>query len=204
MSKNDEYYMKIAMAVREKANCTGRKVGAVIVKENRIISTGYNGTPEGLKNCEDGGCVRCRDKKSFQTSVGYDVCVCVHAEENAIVSAGRFGAAVEGATIYSTLRPCFGCSRLSAQAKIVQIRYLHDWTHPLEELDGQYRLIQGLFKISKVDMGDPDFKWASGGARSAPVTDLARLTSSPRKPPRRALPSKSARLVAQKKDQSKG
>jgi dCMP deaminase len=56
----DEYYMNIAIAVREKANCLGRKVGAVIVKQNRIISTGYNGTPEGMTNSLDGGCVRCK------------------------------------------------------------------------------------------------------------------------------------------------
>ena len=60
----DEYYMNIAMAVRKKANCLGRRVGAVIVRENRIISTGYNGTPEGMTNCTDGGCVRCRERET--------------------------------------------------------------------------------------------------------------------------------------------
>jgi dCMP deaminase len=68
------------MAVREKANRLGRKVGAVIVKENRVISTGYNGAPERMTNCMDGGCVRCRDKETYEKSVGYDVCICVHAE----------------------------------------------------------------------------------------------------------------------------
>jgi hypothetical protein len=76
----DEYYMTNAMGVRKRANCTGRRVGAVIVKENRIISTGYNGTPEGITNCLDGGCVRCKNKDQFAPSVGYDVCLCVHAE----------------------------------------------------------------------------------------------------------------------------
>src|SRR6266550_946868 len=71
----DIYYMNIAMAVRKKANCLGRRVGAIIVRENRIISTGYNGTPEGVKNCLDGGCVRCKDKDTYTASVGYDVCV---------------------------------------------------------------------------------------------------------------------------------
>jgi deoxycytidylate deaminase len=66
----DEYYMGIAIAVREKANCLGRKVGAVLVKENRIISTGYNGTPEGVDNCLEGGCVRRLKKEQFAPSVG--------------------------------------------------------------------------------------------------------------------------------------
>ena len=108
----DHYYMNIAMVVRKKANCYGRKVGAVIVRENRIISTGYNGTPEGITNCTDGGCVRCRDRHTFEASVGYDVCICVHAEQNALITAARFGNAVEGSVVYSTLRPCFDCTGL--------------------------------------------------------------------------------------------
>ena len=114
----DEYYMTIAMAVRKKANCLGRKVGAVIVRENRIISTGYNGTPEGMTNCLEGGCVRCRDKETYASSVGYDVCICVHAEQNALISAARFGNSIEDAVIYSTLRPCFDCSKAMLQAKV--------------------------------------------------------------------------------------
>src|SRR2546428_7775133 len=109
--ERDQYYMNIAIAVRKKANCLGRKVGAVIVKENRIISTGYNGTPEGIKNCTDGGCVRCRARNTYKASVGYDVCICVHAEQNALITAARFGNAVEGSVVYSTLRPCFDCTK---------------------------------------------------------------------------------------------
>jgi len=63
----DEYYMTIAVAVRQKANCKGRKVGALLVRENRIISTGYNGTPEGMKNCLDGGCVRCKNRETYKS-----------------------------------------------------------------------------------------------------------------------------------------
>ena len=87
------------MAVREKANCLGRKVGAVIVKENRIISTGYNGTPEGVRNCLDGGCLRCKDHKTYVQSIGYDVCICVHAEQNALIAAARFGNSIENAVV---------------------------------------------------------------------------------------------------------
>jgi dCMP deaminase len=134
--------MDIAIAVRRRANCLGRRVGAIIVRENRIISTGYNGTPEGSANCLDGGCVRCRDKRTYAASVGYDVCICVHAEANALITAARFGNAIEGSTIYSTLRPCFDCSKSAVQAKIDGIRYLHGWQHPLEELQEQYEIIQ--------------------------------------------------------------
>lgn len=122
----EEYYMGIAMAVREKANCLGRKVGAVLVKQNRIISAGYNGTPERVDNCLEGGCVRCAKKEQFAPSVGYDVCICVHAEENALTTAARFGISVEEATAYSTMRPCFTCTRGPFQAKVQGIFYLHD------------------------------------------------------------------------------
>src|ERR1700687_6007234 len=91
MLDRDRCYMNIAIAVRKKANCLGRRVGAIIVKENRIISTGYNGTPEDVKNCLEGGCVRCRNRETFKPSVGYDVCICVHAEQNALIAAARFG-----------------------------------------------------------------------------------------------------------------
>jgi dCMP deaminase len=137
-----EHYMNIAIAVRKKANCLGRKVGAVIVKKNRIISTGYNGTPEAIKNCMNGGCVRCRDNKTYSASVGYDVCICVHAEQNALIAAARFGNSIEGAIVYSTMRPCFDCTKAMLQARVQAIYYIHDWQHPIKALHEQYEEIQ--------------------------------------------------------------
>ena len=100
LPSTDEYYMGIAMAVRQKANCQGNRVGAVLIKQNRVISTGYNGVPEGMTNCLDGGCLRCNNTANqFPSGHGYDLCICVHAEQNAILSAARFGIASEGATL---------------------------------------------------------------------------------------------------------
>jgi len=161
-----KYYMNIAVAVREKANCLGRKVGAILVKSDRIISTGYNGTPEHVRNCMDGGCVRCRDRATYKASVGYDVCICVHAEQNALITAARFGNAVEGAIVYSTLRPCFDCTKASLQAKINAIFYLHNWQHPLTDLREQYEVLQGKFPggVHQVTMVDPRADWANASA----------------------------------------
>ncbi len=166
----DEYYMTIAMAVRKKANCLGRKVGAVIVRENRIISTGYNGTPEGMTNCSDGGCVRCRDRDTYKASVGYDVCICVHAEQNALIAAARFGNAVEDAVVYSTLRPCFDCTKAMLQARVTSIRYLHNWQHPIGELREQYELLQNSLRggVHPVELFDPDADWANAKVNPAP------------------------------------
>jgi dCMP deaminase len=160
----DEYYMTIAMAVRKKANCLGRKMGAVIVKENRIVSTGYNGTPEGMTNCMDGGCVRCRDKETYAASVGYDVCICVHAEQNALITAARFGLPIEDAIVYSTLRPCFDCTKAMLQAKVHTIYYIHDWQHPIDSLQEQYLMAQNKLRggVRSVDVVDPDAAWANG------------------------------------------
>jgi dCMP deaminase len=141
----DKYYMNIAMAVRRKANCFGRKVGAILVRENRLISTGYNGTPEGAKNCLDGGCVRCKNPKKYKRSTGYDVCICVHAEQNALITAARFGIPVEGAIAYSTMRPCFDCTKSLFQAKVRGIYYLHEWASEIRELHDQYELLQARF-----------------------------------------------------------
>jgi dCMP deaminase len=162
MSKH-HYYMNIAIAVRKKANCLGRRVGAVVVKDDRIISTGYNGTPEGITNCLDGGCVRCKNRETYKSSVGYDVCICVHAEQNALISAARFGNGVEGSCIYSTLRPCFDCTKAALQAKVTAIHYLHNWAHPMVELREQYELLQRAFPdgVHAVEIEDPEADWAN-------------------------------------------
>lgn len=102
--RRDEYYMRVAETVETGADCLGSNVGAVIVLENRIISTGYNGTPTGFGNCKQNGCVRCLDSWLFKqgrkdemsdpthvSGAALDRCICVHAEQNAIVTAARFG-----------------------------------------------------------------------------------------------------------------
>jgi len=135
------YFMAIADAVRARSNCLGRNVGAILVKNERIISTGYNGTPAGMKNCTDGGCFRCANRaKTYPSGVGYDVCICVHAEQNALLSAARFGIPVEGATLYSTHQPCFNCAKEMLQAKVRAVYYVERWT-PQDAVRKQYDII---------------------------------------------------------------
>lgn len=120
----DEYYLGIAIAVAGRAECRGMKVGAVIVVRDRVVSTGYNGTPEGMKNCSDGGCVRCAMRDSFGSGAGYDKCICVHAEANSLLTAARFGISVDGETAYVTHQPCFSCSKELLQAGISRLVYV--------------------------------------------------------------------------------
>lgn len=157
-----EYYMTIAMAVRRRANCIGSRVGAVLVLDDRIISTGYNGTPSHMRNCDEGGCERCANRGKYGASAGYDVCICVHAEQNALLSAARFGIAVAGADLYTTMRPCFGCTKELLQARVKSVKYLHEWRHPDEELWRQYLALQERFpeRVTRIGLHDPDAEWA--------------------------------------------
>ena len=89
--------------------------------------------------------------------------ICVHAEQNALITAARFGNAVEDAMVYSTLRPCFDCTKAMLQAKVRSIRYLHDWQHPIGELREQYQLLQDMLPggVQQVAMEDPEADWAN-------------------------------------------
>jgi dCMP deaminase len=138
----DHYYMEIALTVRKRANCLGAKIGAVLVVENRIVSTGFNGTPAGFPNCNDGGCVRCRDR--YYGEIGHpewasdpeiaqgatkqlDLCICVHAEANAMLTAARLGHRTTGSTLYATHKPCFMCLKEAVQAGVGRVVYLKDY-----------------------------------------------------------------------------
>src|ERR1700752_3155348 len=123
----EQYFMLLAVATPERAACLPRHVGAVLVADQRIIATGYNGTPSGFPNCDEGGCHRCAHPDDYAEGRGYDVCICVHAEQNAVLQAARLGYSVQGSTCYSTLRPCFGCLKELYQAGVAGVRYLNPW-----------------------------------------------------------------------------
>lgn len=156
------YFMGIAIAARERANCLGNRVGAVLALEGRVVSTGYNGVPEAMTNCDEGGCDRCANREKYGSGKGYDVCICVHAEQNALLSAARFGIPIQGAVLYTTMRPCFGCTKELLQAKVSAVYYLHDWKHPDAGLAAEYERLQARFPdgIRKIEMKDPDASWA--------------------------------------------
>jgi dCMP deaminase len=117
----DSYFMQIAHIVGRRGNCIRRKVAAVIVKDRRIISTGYNGTPRKIENCFEGGCPRCAGASG--TGEKLDECICSHAEENAIVQAAYHGISVAGGTLYCTLSPCLTCTRMIINAGISEVVY---------------------------------------------------------------------------------
>lgn len=122
----DEYFMEIANVVALRSNCSRRHVAAVIVKDKRIISTGYNGTPRGIRNCCEGGCPRC--SSDAPSGTGLTECLCSHGEENAIVQAAYHGIAVKDSTLYTTYSPCLLCAKMIINAGIREVVYKERYT----------------------------------------------------------------------------
>jgi len=117
----DQYFMEIARVVSLRSNCIKRKVAAVVVLDRRVISTGYNGTPRGVKNCNAGGCPRCNHFGPSGDKL--EQCLCSHAEENAIVQAAYHGVSIKGSTLYSTYSPCLICTKMIINSGIVEVVY---------------------------------------------------------------------------------
>lgn len=115
----DTYFMDIAQVVKRRSNCRRRDVAALIVRDHRIISTGYNGTPSGIRNCFEGGCPRCAGQASSGKNLGD--CICAHAEENAIIQAACYGVALRNATLYCTDSPCLLCAKMIVSAGIKEV-----------------------------------------------------------------------------------
>ena len=127
-----EYYMGIANAVAQRSNCIKRKVGAIIVVQDMISTTGYNGTPRGHVNCFEGGCQRCNDP-SIPSGTRLDECLCVHAETNCLAAAAKRGIGLDTGTMYTTVSPCLPCAKMILSAGITKVVYSD--VYPVNGLD---------------------------------------------------------------------
>jgi dCMP deaminase len=118
----DVYFMKITELVAKRSTCLRRSVGAVAVKDKRILATGYNGPPSGLRHCDElGGCLR--DKLKIPSGERQELSRAVHAEQNVIIQAAKLGINIDGATLYVTNYPCFICAKMLINAGIKKIVY---------------------------------------------------------------------------------
>jgi dCMP deaminase len=106
----DEYFIEIAAVVAKRSTCLRNQVGAILVKNKNILTTGYNGAPAGIEHCDVAGCELCR---------------AVHAEQNAIIQAAMHGISIEGATLYCTHQPCILCAKMIINARVAKVVYLH-------------------------------------------------------------------------------
>jgi dCMP deaminase len=125
----DPYFMEIAQIVSKRSTCLRRNVGALIVKEKRILSTGYNGAPSGLKHCLEKGCVR----QTLNVNPGerHELCRGLHAEQNAIIQAAFHGVSIYGADLYCTHLPCSICIKMIINAGILRVLYLDGYPDDL-------------------------------------------------------------------------
>jgi dCMP deaminase len=137
-----EYFMMLAKLVSVRSTCNSRKIGAVVVRKNRILATGYNGAVHGAPHCTDRGPNFC-----FRRSIGahdaekYNYCISSHAEVNAIDQAARFGIPLDGAALYSTLEPCNWCFKQLIQAGIREIYYEKPYDSKNKDFDLYWRKI---------------------------------------------------------------
>ena len=116
----DEYFMEMAQLTAKRSTCMRRSVGAIIVKDRHIVATGYNGAPRGIKHCaERGGCMR--EKLGVPSGERHELCMALHAEQNAIIQAATLGVSIEDATIYVTHQPCVICAKMIINAGIKRI-----------------------------------------------------------------------------------
>ncbi len=127
----DEYFTNIANQVATRSTCLRRQVGAVIVKEKRILATGYNGAPSGLEHCLTKGCLR--EQLGIPSGEHQELCRGLHAEQNAIIQAALHGVQLNDAIIYSTHKPCVMCSKMIINAGLKSIRYVEGYPDKLAD-----------------------------------------------------------------------
>ncbi|MBN1235138.1 MAG: dCMP deaminase family protein [Methanotrichaceae archaeon] len=116
---SDDYFMEIATVVAKRSTCLRNQVGALFVKNKRILTTGYNGAPSGLEHCDVVGCAR----DGVASGTRHELCRAVHAEQNAIIQAALHGISIEGATLYCTHQPCILCAKMMINARVAKVVY---------------------------------------------------------------------------------
>ncbi len=131
----DKYFMEIARLVASRSTCLRRKVGAVVVKDKRVLATGYNGAPSGVSHCSEVGCLR--ERLGVPSGERHELCRGLHAEQNAIIQAALHGVSLRGACIYTTTFPCVICSKMLINAGITTIYYAEGYPDELS-----YRMLE--------------------------------------------------------------
>ncbi len=126
-----EYFMSIARLVATRSTCLRRKVGAVLVKDKRVLATGYNGAPTNIRHCKDAGCLR--ERLKVKSGERHELCRGLHAEQNVIIQASYYGVISKGTTLYATHMPCMICSKMLINAGIEKIFYLDGYPDPLAD-----------------------------------------------------------------------
>jgi len=137
----DEYFLEVARLVSKRATCIRRKVGAVLVKDKRILATGYNGAPSGISHCLDIGCLR--QKLKIASGQRHELCRGLHAEQNALIQASLYGVSVKESTLYATNQPCIICAKMLINAGIKEVVIVDGYPD---------KMAMDLFKEAKIQI----------------------------------------------------
>lgn len=125
----DEYYMELVEVIKKRSTCLRRQVGAIIVKDKRILSTGYNGAPMGCEHCDVKGCLR--ESLGIPSGERHELCRAIHAEQNAIVQAAYSGVSIKDSTLYVTTQPCIMCAKMIINAGIKKVVFKGEYPDEL-------------------------------------------------------------------------
>lgn len=126
-----EYFLQLARQAATRSTCLRRQVGAVLVRDKRILATGYNGSPRGTAHCLEVGCLR--EQLGIPSGERHELCRAIHAEQNAIIQAAVHGVAIEGATLYSTVQPCILCAKMLINCGIKEIHFIEGYPDELSQ-----------------------------------------------------------------------
>ncbi len=124
-----EYFLQLALQAATRSTCLRRQVGAVLVRDKRVLATGYNGAPRGVRHCLEVGCLR--EQLGVPSGERHELCRAIHAEQNAIIQAAVHGVALEGASLYCTHQPCILCAKMLINCGVTEIFYLEGYPDEL-------------------------------------------------------------------------
>jgi dCMP deaminase len=144
----ETYFMDIAELVAKRSTCLRRAVGAIIVKDKRILTTGYNGAPTGIKHCIETGCLR--EKLNVPSGERHELCRGIHAEQNAIIQAAFHGVSIKGATLFCTNQPCSICAKMIINAGIIKVYYRDGYADSM----AQEMFKEAGIEVIKIDSGN--------------------------------------------------
>jgi dCMP deaminase len=144
MSNQWEEFLIEADKAASKSNCVRRAVGAIIVARGKLLAVGYNGVPSSFENCLAAGCIRCASGGDL--GVGYECCICVHAEQRAIADLSKRTTSRKNTTLVVNLRPCLTCLLLAREFGIENVVYKNPWTFASSPMEKLYREVSGHFK----------------------------------------------------------
>lgn len=146
----ESYFMEMARLASRRSSCHRRAVGAVVVRDNHVLATGYNGNPAGFKHCSETGCIR--EMLNVPSGAHHELCTGLHAEQNAIIQAAKFGVSIDGSTLYTTTFPCVTCAKMILNVGVVDVVYEEGYPDEL----GRWMLARSGIPVRRFGRAEPD------------------------------------------------